>query len=420
MHDTGKEVGKPMDIAIVGGGIAGLALALNLHARGIGCRIFEKTQEVGEVGAGITLLPHAMAELDGLGLSDAIAEAGVLCTSSHFFNRFGQKIHTEKRGQSHGSSRPEVCIHRGRLHAILLKAVRERLGEGAFQTGHLCQSVSQTDDGVTIHCLLADTGAVEDFKASAAVACDGVNSAVRKTFYPNESLAFTGINTWRGLTWHKPILDGASYLRIGSIKSGKLVVYPVTKPSPDTGLQLINWVAEVQKADSPRNDWNKRGSAADFSHLYASWRFDWLDAYELLNAAESIFEYPMVDKDPISRWTFGRVTFAGDAAHPMYPRGSNGAAQSLIDVRVLADALVDGASVPAAFQEYENRRRETVNRIVVTNRSTPPDYINMLVEERTGDHPFDDLDKYITSEEIREVSESYRRLTGNTGSAERG
>jgi len=249
-------------------------------------------------------------------------------------------------------------------------------------------------------------------RASVAIACDGVNSTIRRQFYPDEQLAFTGINTWRGVTRHRPILDGRTYLRVGSIRTGKMVIYPIANDVDGQGNQLVNWVAEIEREGTSRNDWNKAGRLEDVLPLFETWRFDWLDVPALIREAETIFEYPMVDKDPIDRWTFGRVTLAGDAAHPMYPRGSNGSAQSLIDARVLAEALAEGGDPAAALVQYERARSGPTANVVRTNRSTPPDVINIRVEELTGDRPFENLDDYITQDELRALSDSYKRVAG--------
>jgi 2-polyprenyl-6-methoxyphenol hydroxylase-like FAD-dependent oxidoreductase len=225
-------------------------------------------------------------------------------------------------------------------------------------------------------------------------------------------MAFAGINTWRGVTRRKPILDGRTYLRIGSLLTGKLVVYPIVDAVDGDGSQLINWMAEIKRDTAVQNDWNKPGRLEDFFPLYASWRFDWLDVPELIRTADQILEYPMVDKEPVARWTFGRVTFAGDAAHPMYPRGSNGAAQSAIDARTLADCLQAASDPRDALAAYEELRRDTTTRVVHANRAHPPDVIIMKVEELVGDRPFDDLDRYITQEELRALSENYKRIAG--------
>jgi 5-methylphenazine-1-carboxylate 1-monooxygenase len=249
-------------------------------------------------------------------------------------------------------------------------------------------------------------------RADVAIACDGVNSTVRAQFYPEEELVFTGINTWRGVTRHAPILTGRSYMRVGSIRTGKIVIYPIVDDIDGAGNQLINWTTEIQTASKEQNDWNKPGRVEDFIDIYNSWRFDWLDVAELIRRAEVIFEYPMVDKDPIERWSFGRVTLAGDAAHPMYPRGSGGSAQGLIDARVLADMLAENRDPVAALRAYEMARAGPAGEVVRTNRTAPPDFINIRVEELTGDRPFDRLEDYITQDELRALSDQYKRIAG--------
>jgi 2-polyprenyl-6-methoxyphenol hydroxylase-like FAD-dependent oxidoreductase len=273
--------------------------------------------------------------------------------------------------------------------------------------------VEQDADGVTLSFQETISGAdVPPVRASIALACDGINSAVRRQFYPDEELAFEGINTWRGVARHKPILDGHTYIRIGSIKTGKLVIYPIIDNVDGNGTQLVNWTSEAPLLGRPKNDWNKPGRLEDFLPIYESWRFDWLDVPQFLANSETILEYPMVDRDPVPRWTFDRVTLVGDAAHAMYPRGSNGSAQALIDARVLADLLAGSNDKVAALTVYEQQRLPITTKIVHTNRTMPPDFINIKVEELVGDRPFDNLDRYVSQEELRAVSDNYKRIAG--------
>jgi 2-polyprenyl-6-methoxyphenol hydroxylase-like FAD-dependent oxidoreductase len=296
---------------------------------------------------------------------------------------------------------------------ILYKAALAQLGPGSIVTDRECTGFVQDEDGVTVHFKESSSGrACESVRADALIACDGINSAVRKQLYPKDEVAFAGINTWRGVTKHKPILTGRSYMRVGSILTGKIVIYPIIDNVDGEGNQLINWMAEIKQETFAKNDWNKAGNLADFHSIYADWKFDWLDVADLIKSADFILEYPMVDKDPIDAWTFGRVTLAGDAAHPMYPRGSNGAAQAAIDARTLADCLAVENDMPAALKAYEAARARTAARIVRTNREHPPDFINIKVEELVGDRAFDDLDKYITQDELRALSENYKRIAG--------
>jgi 2-polyprenyl-6-methoxyphenol hydroxylase-like FAD-dependent oxidoreductase len=402
-----------MEIAIVGAGICGLSLALNLHQRGIPCRVYERAPEIKELGVGITLLPHAMRELTALGLGDELLKAGIENVESCFFNRFGQLIYKEERGKFAGYPYPEVGIHRGRLQMILYTAARERLGGDRIRTDHECVGLEQDGDGATLLFKEMSSGRpIEPVRADVVIACDGINSAIRKLFYPADAVAFGGINTWRGVTRRKPILTGRSYLRIGSILTGKIVIYPIIDNVDGRGNQLINWMAEIKQDTFEKNDWNKTGNLDDFFSIYQDWHFDWLDVAELIRTADQILEYPMVDKDPVERWTFGRVTLAGDAAHPMYPRGSNGAAQAAIDARTLAEFLAAKADPREALNAYEGARREATAQIVRTNREYPPDFINIKVEELVGDRPFENLDDYISQDELRALSESYKRIAG--------
>ncbi|HZT52726.1 MAG TPA: flavin-dependent oxidoreductase [Stellaceae bacterium] len=402
-----------MEVAIVGGGIAGLGLALNLHRRGIPCRVFEAAPEVKELGVGITLLPHAMRELVTLGLEDAIRQVALETRESCFFNRFGQLIYREPRGRFGGGPYAEMSIHRGRLHMVLYRAALAALGPERVLTNRQCVAVTQDDAGVTLGLRETASGrTAPPARADLAIACDGVNSTIRRAFYPGEQMAFAGINTWRGVSRHKPILTGRSYMRIGSIRTGKLVVYPIIDDVDGEGSQLINWMAEIEMKTAARNDWNKPGTIEDFLPFYRDWTFDWLDVPAMLKSADLVLEYPMVDKDPVARWTFGRVTFAGDAAHPMYPRGSTGAAQALIDVRVLADLLARMDDPAAALRAYEDARLGPTSLVVRTNREHPPDFICIKVEELTGDKPFANLDDFISQDELRAMSEDYKRIAG--------
>ncbi len=404
-----------MKVAIVGGGICGLSLALHLNQRGIEACVYERAPAIKELGVGITLLPHAMREFSALGLDKILLAAGIENRESRFFNRFGQLIYKEERGKFAGYQYPEVGISRGRLHVLLHEAARERLGADAIRTDHECTGVEQDERSATAYFRQTSSGRARDsVQADIIVACDGINSAIRKQFYPQDRIVFAGINTWRGVTRRKPILGGRTYMRVGSILTGKIVIYPIIDNADGDGNQLINWMAEIKRDTTEQNDWNKPGDLADFFPLYENWRFPWLDVAQMIRDADQILEYPMVDKDPVGQWTFGRITLAGDAAHPMYPRGSNGAAQAAIDARTLADFLRSSSDPREALTAYEAARCGPTAQVVRTNREHAPDFINIRVEQLVGDRPFDDLDKYITQDELRALSENYKRVAGFT------
>ena len=401
-----------MNIAIVGGGIAGLSFALGLHKRGIDCDVFEAVTDIKEIGVGITLLPHAMRELAELGLQDALEAAGIENLESVFYTQHGQYVYKEARGRHAGYTLPEIGIHRGKLHRILFDAAVSRLGTDKVHTGMRCSAFSQNDDGVQIEFSNAHTQTSIKVQAQIAVACDGVNSVVRAQMHPQDALCFAGINTWRGVTVHPPILTGKSYLRIGTVEVGKMVIYPIIDNVDGKGNQLINWVAELQKPNAAMNDWNRPGDPAVCAEIFKDWTFDFLNVPELILKADKVFEYPMVDKNALPFWTQGRVTLMGDAAHPMYPRGSNGSAQALIDARTLADQLAQHTDPQEALKAYEVLRLAPTAKVVETNRNVPPDFIIMKAQELSGGKPFRHIDDLITQDELRQISDHYKTVAG--------
>ena len=400
----------PNSILIAGGGVGGLTLALSLHQAGIACRVFEAAPEIRSLGVGINLLSHAMRELTELGLLDALRAVAVETREVCFYNRYGQFIHKEPRGKFAGYDWPQLSIHRGDLHEVLLAAVRQRLGGDAFVLGK--KAVGFTQDADTITLQFEDGTSAQ---GSAVVGCDGIHSAIRKQLHPGEGPpAYQGINMWRGVTRGKPYLSGASMVIAGWLEAGKMVIYPIRNMVDERGdaIQLINWVAEVQ---SPRNvlqDWNLAGKLDDFYPVFAGRTHDWLDIDALIRNADSILEYPMVDREPLSHWTEGRATLLGDAAHPMYPRGSNGGGQAILDARVLTGCLKREHGVPNALKAYEENRLKPAYEVVLANRAIGPDAILRTVHERTDDKPFGKIEDVISAEEMVDSGENYKRIAG--------
>jgi 5-methylphenazine-1-carboxylate 1-monooxygenase len=409
------------DIVIVGAGIGGLTLGLALHQAGIPCRIFESVPEIKPIGVGVNLLPHATKELAALGLEVRLARVAIETKDATFFNRFGQLIYREPLGRAAGYDHPQFSIHRGDLQTALLDAFRARVGAERLATGRHCLGVEQDDAGVTV--TFADgAGGANRFsvRGRAAVACDGINSSIRKQFFPDEGEPrYSGVNMWRGVTRWKPMLSGASMVRAGWLSHGKMVIYPI-RAADDQGLQLINWVAEIETPNYRKRDWNRAGSLDDFIGAFADWHFDWLDVPAFIRAADSVLEFPMVDQDPLPQWSFSRVTLLGDAAHPMVPRGSNGAGQAILDARALTAALLAHDDPVAALASYEKQRLDATTRIVLTNRSNPPDAILREVFQRTKDRPFAAIDDVISREELVALSDGYKRIAGYSKEALRG
>ena len=401
-----------MDVIIIGAGIGGLTLGLMLHKAGIAFRIHEVAPEIKPIGVGITMLPHANKDLGALGVMDAMQEAGVVAKESCFFNRFGQFVHQEPVGTFAGYEWPQMQIHRGDLQQILYRALIERTGPDSVVINRRCVRVVDGADGATAEMVDASTGAaLPPVHARAIIAADGIHSAVRKQFFPDEGgPIYSGVNMWRGVTIAKPYLTGQSYMRAGWLSHGKMVIYPIRNHAD--GTQLINWVAEIETPRHDRQDWNKAGRLEDFIGAFEDWHFDFLDVPALIRGAEEILEYPMVDRDPLPRWSFGRVTLLGDAAHPMYPRGSNGAGQAILDARCLTDCLAADADVAAALKTYEAARLPATAAVVRTNRLAPPDVILREVYERSGDKPFADINDIISAEEIATMMNSYKKVAG--------
>ena len=396
------------EVLIVGGGIGGLTLALELHRRGIACNVFEATPEFRPLGVGVNLLPHSTQALGELGLEPALARRAVETAESLFYNRFGQRIYREPLGRAAGYEHPQLSIHRADLHEVLVDAVRARLGASAIRLGRKLAGFEHDEAGIHAH---FEDG--ESVRGAAVIGCDGIHSAVRRQLVTrNDEPRYSGVNMWRGVTCWPPYLSGAAMVRVGWLATGKMVIYPIRKRVDAAGRQLVNWVFEIETPRHERWDWNRPARVEDFIGAIADWHFDWLDAPALVRAAEFVLEYPMVDKDPLERWSFGRATLLGDAAHPMVPRGSNGAGQAILDARALAEALSREADVASALAVYEARRRQPTAEIVLRNRSNPPDAILREVYQRTGDRPFARIEDVISESELRAISDGYKRVAG--------
>ena len=338
---------------IVGGGIGGLISALTLHRKGLKVQVFESVSEIKPLGVGINLLPHAVRVLTELGLGEKLAEIGLPTAELMYVNKYGQRIWQEPRGLDAGYRWPQFSIHRGRLQMMLLEAVKERLGEDVVKTAHHLESFKSTEDGVTARFINRKTNELMgSYDADLMIGADGIHSNVRKHFYPDEGLPkFSGRILWRGITEAEPFLTERSMIMAG-FQDQKFVAYPVTPKNEQTGEALINWIAELQVGGEvpPRSDWNEKVDKNTFAPAFSNWNFGWLDAPGLIEKTETVYAFPMVDRDPLPKWTFGRITLLGDAAHPMYPIGSNGASQAILDADALGQAFEKEARRGGSFR----------------------------------------------------------------------
>jgi 2-polyprenyl-6-methoxyphenol hydroxylase-like FAD-dependent oxidoreductase len=403
-----------MRVLVAGGGIGGLTAALSLRAAGIDVEVVEAARRVQALGVGINLLPHAMRELDELGLGDAVEAAGLATTELAYFDRFGSPISSEPRGRAAGYRWPQVSIHRGALQMLLLDAVRERLGAACLRTGLAVDGFEQSTGAVHVHVRDRVTGAAQTVEADALVGADGINSTVRARLHPGEGPpAWNGVQMWRGASAAVPFGSERTMIMAGSNRRAKFVAYPIARSA---GPAQVNWVAEVRIAPPGApfavQDWRREGSAADVLAHFGDWRFDWLDIPALITAAPAIFEYPMVDRDPLRSWGSDGVTLLGDAAHPMYPIGSNGASQAIIDARVLAFELArSGGDARRGLAAYEATRRPATSAIVLANRRHGPEKILSIVDERAPDG-FAHIHDVLSREELTTITSAYRRTAG--------
>jgi 2-polyprenyl-6-methoxyphenol hydroxylase-like FAD-dependent oxidoreductase len=404
-----------MTVLIIGGGIAGLTTALSLHQIGVDCRVFESVASIEPLGVGINTLPHAVRELTELGLADRLAATAIPTAELAYYSRHGQAIWREPRGLAAGYGWPQFSIHRGELQMILLAAARERLGADRVLTGHHLVGWEETPGGVRAHFTDRRGGAAHgSAEGTLMIAADGIHSTIRATLFPNEGPPlWNGAILWRGVTRGKPFLSGRTMIMAGH-EFQKFVAYPISRAAFDRGEAVINWIAERKfRPDQAwrREDWNRAGRLEEFLPWFESWRFDWLDVPAVIRGADACFEYPMVDRDPLERWTFGRVTLLGDAAHPMYPIGSNGASQGILDARVLTREIHRLGATEAALLAYEAERRPATARIVLANRGNGPEQVMQLVEQRAPDG-FARIEDVLTAAELEGTAAAYKRMAG--------
>ncbi len=402
-----------MTVIIAGAGIGGLTLGLSLHQQGIPFKIVEAVRELKPMGLGINLQPHAVRELFELGLESELDKIGLRTAEVAYFSEHGQRIWAEPRGVAAGYHWPQYSIHRGELQHLLFRTLQDRAGADVIQTGTALADWVEDAHGIRAHLIDRATGdALESLHGEVLVAADGINSTARAKLYPDEKGAvWGGTMMWRGITQGPAYLTGRSVAMAGTAHR-KFVCYPIQDNGD--GTVRINWIADLEMpADYAwnRQDWTREGRLHDFAPRFADWRFDWLDIPWVIENAEGIWEYPMVDRDPLPAWSFGRVTLLGDAAHAMYPIGSNGASQGILDARVLARELTRHGRGPEALKAYDEDRREAVNAVILANRGDGPDKVLDVVAARAP-NGFERIEDVISEEELRDVASGYKAIVG--------
>jgi 5-methylphenazine-1-carboxylate 1-monooxygenase len=404
-----------MKAVIAGAGIGGLVTALMLHARGIDCEVFEQAGAIGELGVGINTLPHAIKELSGLGLLERLDAVAIRTFELFYTNRLGQEIWREPRGLDAGYEVPQFSIHRGRLQAVIYQAVQARLGDSKIQLGCRLGSFAQDEAGVVAYFFGRGGSHCRTARGDALIGADGIHSFVRQALFPGEGPPrWNGLMLWRGAADWPAFLTGRSMIVAGGL-AAKLVIYPIAQGSqPDR--RLTNWAVVGRVADGPaeppeRQDWSRPGRFEDLKPHIERFSLPQADARALIEATDEFWEYPMCDRDPLPRWTHGRVTLLGDAAHPMYPVGSNGASQAILDARALADCLKDCDHPVHALWRYEQERLPPTAEIVRMNRRGGPEGVIDAVEELAPDG-FSNIDGVLSFEQRKAIVRGYATAAG--------
>ena len=401
-------------VIIAGGGIGGLAMALTLHQIGVPCIVYEAVREMRPLGVGINMQPNAVRELYDLGITEAdLDRVGLPAREWALVGLNGNDIYSEPRGKLAGYNWPQYAVHRGQFHLLLYDKVVERIGKEAVQ---LASRVSgyRKDAGGGVTAFVERDGATAEVQGALLIGADGIHSAIRAQMHPNQPpIHWGGAVMWRGTTWGKPIRTGASFVGLGTHRQ-RMVFYPISQPDPKTGLSIINWIAEVTMDNSEgwkQSGWFRQVPVTDFVHHFDGWVWDWLDVPALIRGADTVFENPMIDRDPVPSWQDGPVALLGDAAHPMYPTGSNGGSQAIIDARTLGAAMVANGVTPAALAAYDAKLCGPVSQLVLRNRGAGPFGLLNIVDERCGG-TFNNIDDVIPPKERAEFMAGYKAAAG--------
>jgi 2-polyprenyl-6-methoxyphenol hydroxylase-like FAD-dependent oxidoreductase len=402
-------------VIIAGGGIGGLATALTLHQIGVPCTVFESVRDMRPLGVGINMQPNAVRELYDLGFSEAdLDRVGLPAREWALVGLNGNDIYSEPRGLLAGYNWPQYGVHRGQFHVLLHEKLVERSGPQTVRLGSRVTGYRKNADGGVTALVQRADGATSEETGALLIGADGIHSAIREQMHPAQPpIHWGGAVMWRGTTWAKPIRTGSSFVGLGTHRQ-RIVFYPISHPDPKTGLSMINWIAEVTMDSAEgwkQSGWFRQVSVREFLHHFASWIWDWLDVPVLIKQADAVFENPMIDRDPAPTWRDGPVLLLGDAAHAMYPTGSNGGSQAIIDARVLGAAIVEHGVTPEALAAFDEKLREPISKLILRNRGAGPFGLLAIVDERCGG-TFDNIDDVIPPQERTEFMAGYRAAAG--------
>ena len=402
-------------VIIAGGGIGGLATALTLHQIGVRCIVFEAVRDMRPLGVGINLQPNAVRELYDLGFTESdLDRVGLPAKEWALVGLNGNDIYSELRGKLAGYNWPQYAVHRGQFHMLLHERLVERIGPEAVRLGSRVSGYRKNPDGSVSALIEHANGATSESHGALLIGADGIHSAVRAQMHPNQPpIHWGGAVMWRGTTWAKPIRTGSSFVGLGTHRH-RMVFYPISHPKPQTGLSMINWIAEVTMDTTEgwkQSGWFRQVSIDDFAHHFDNWIWDWLDVPTLLRHADSAFENPMIDRDPVSTWRDGPVVLLGDAAHAMYPTGSNGGSQAIVDARILGAAMIEHGVTQEALAAFDDKLCGPISQLILRNRGAGPFGLLNIVDERCGG-TFDNIDDVIPPKERAEFMAVYKAAAG--------
>lgn len=400
-------------VLIAGGGIGGLTLALTLHQIGVPCVVLESAAEMRPMGVGINIQPNAVRELFDLGITaDALDSIGVPAREWALVGLNGKEVYAEPRGQLAGYNWPQYAADRGAFHMLLYQTVLDRLGPDAVRLGRRLQNYEICDGGVAVDVTKED-GTSEQLRARLLIGADGIHSTVRAQMHPDQPpIHWGGALMWRGTVRMKPLRTGSSFVGLGTHQR-RMVIYPISPPDAD-GTCIVNWIAEVTMDNAEgwqQSGWFRPVEVDRFIHHFDQFRYDWLDVPDMLRRADCAFENPMIDRDPVPTWVDGPVALMGDAAHAMYPTGSNGASQAIVDARVIGAQMLEYGVTPAALAAYDAQLCGPISALVLRNRGAGPFGMLNLLDERCGG-VFDDIETVMPATERQEFMANYKAAAG--------